>query len=358
MRKILFIDRDGTICREPVDEQVDRIDKVKLLSGVIPSLLTLQQQGYELVMVTNQDGLGTASFPQEDFDLAHNFLLELLASQGVIFTKILICPHLPQHQCKCRKPNIGLVLSYLQDPHWCRQSSAMIGDRDSDRQLAEAMNIRSFRCGDEASSDALGWNDICHKLLAMGRTAKLVRKTKETSIHLTLDLDRSGYSNVVSGIRFLDHLLEQLPKHGGFSLRLQCQGDLDIDDHHSVEDIAIALGQAFKTALGNKRGIQRYGFLLPMDDSQVKIALDLGGRPYFMFNGVFSRPHIGGLATEMVNHFFRSFAYALEANLHMEVFGDNDHHKIEALFKGLARTLRQAIYRDTSGELPSTKGLL
>ena len=317
MKRILFIDRDGTICKEPADEQVDRIDKIDLLQDVIPSLLKFQNAGYSLVMISNQDGLGTDSFPQEDFEGPHNFLMGLLESQGIRFDDVLICPHFPTDQCQCRKPELGLVLDYLKDPQWDRENSAVIGDRDSDLLLAERMGIRGIRVADETNENALSWNDIAHDLLSKGRRANVCRKTKETKINVDLDLDRPGQSSMKTGIGFFDHMLEQLPKHGGFSLSVECEGDLHIDDHHTVEDIGLAIGECFKKALGNKIGIQRYGFLLPMDESQCKVALDLGGRPYFLFDGDFKRDSVGELATEMVPHFFRSFAETLGANLHM-----------------------------------------
>ncbi|SMF78305.1 bifunctional histidinol-phosphatase/imidazoleglycerol-phosphate dehydratase HisB [Pseudobacteriovorax antillogorgiicola] len=358
MKKLLFIDRDGTICKEPEDEQVDRIDKIELLTGVIPSLLKLQSHGYTLVMISNQDGLGTESFPQEDFDVPHQFLMKLLQSQGIQFETTLICPHLPSDQCGCRKPNLDLVLPYLQDPHWDRDRSAVIGDRDSDLLLAERMGIRGIRVNEPDATQGASWDDIAHELTSLRRQATVSRKTKETAINIEIDLDRTGLNHFATGIGFFDHMLEQLPKHGGFSLKVACEGDLHIDDHHTVEDIGLALGQCFRKALGDKIGIQRYGFVLPMDESEAKVSLDLGGRPYFIFKGEFKRDMVGELATEMVPHFFRSFAESLGANLHMSIEGGNDHHKVEGLFKGLARTLRQAVKNDQSGELPSTKGML
>lgn len=358
MRKILFIDRDGTICKEPYDEQVDSIEKIELLDGVIPNLLKLANDGYEFVLISNQDGLGTDSFPFKDFEIPHGFLMNLLESQGVSFVDELICPHFPADNCDCRKPNLGLVLKYLQDPNWDRTKSAVIGDRESDLKLAERMGIQGIQAAASPEQEGMDWTNISNSLLSKGRVAKVERRTKETDITIDIDLDRSGIGPIDTGLGFFDHMLEQLPKHGGFYMSASCKGDLQIDDHHTIEDVGLALGQAFKQALGNKIGIQRYGFLLPMDESQAQVALDLGGRPYFKFAADFKRDMIGDLASEMVPHFFRSFAETLGANLHMTVEGDNDHHKVEALFKALARTLRQGIKQDESGELPSTKGLL
>lgn len=359
MRQILFIDRDGTICKEPHDEQVDQIEKIELLDDVIPSLLSLQKAGYELVMISNQDGLGTSSFPQEDFDKPHNFLLRILESQGIRFKNTLICPHFPADNCECRKPRTGLVMSYLRDPAWSRPKSAVIGDRDSDLELAKNMGITGIRVSyDKASQPGITWKEICRQLLDQERTSTVIRKTKETEIEVSVNLDRSDECEIATGISFFDHMLEQIARHGNIGLKVLCRGDTHVDDHHSVEDVGIALGQCIREALGMKVGIERYGFLLPMDDVQAKVALDLGGRPYFIFEGQFARPNIGELATEMIPHFFRSIADALGANLHMTVSQGNEHHMAEALFKGFARTLKQAIRKDDNGKLPSTKGTL
>lgn len=359
MKKILFIDRDGTICKEPNDFQVDRIDKIELLADVIPALLKLKQHGYLLVMVSNQDGLGTASFPQEDFETSHRFLMQLLEGQGIDFDEVLICPHFPEDQCFCRKPNLGLVIDYVKDSSWNRSESYVIGDRESDLILAERMGIEGIQISAGPGFAGISWQQIVSKLLTKPRTARVERKTNETQIKATVNLDEPGSLEIQTGIGFFDHMLEQLAKHGGFSLMVSCAGDLHIDDHHTVEDIGIALGDALRQALGDKFGIGRYGFVLPMDESETQVSLDLSGRPYFSFDGSFARPQIGQLASEMIIHFFRSLAESLRANLHIKVRGDNDHHKAEAVFKAVARSLRQAKQRtDTSDGLPSTKGVL
>lgn len=357
MRQILFVDRDGTICKEPHDEQVDQIEKIELLDGVIPALLKLQSQGFELVMVSNQDGLGTDSFPQEDFDKPHNFLMKLLSSQGIHFSDVLICPHFPSDNCECRKPRVGLVKEYLKDPSWDRTKSAVIGDRASDIELAHNMGIRGLAVG-ETSAEKLTWADIVEQLQFGDRTAAVNRKTKETEISITVNLDSQTSQFIDTGIPFFDHMLEQISKHGGISLGVSCHGDTEIDDHHSVEDVGLALGACLKKALGNKSGIGRYGFVLPMDDVQAQVALDLSGRFYFKWDADFSRPMLGALSTEMISHFFRSVAESLGANLHMSVTKGNEHHMCEALFKGFARSLKQAVAQDGSVGLPSTKGLL
>ena len=358
MRQLLFIDRDGTLCKEPADYQVDRLDKIRLLEYVIPSLTELKALGYEFIMVSNQDGLGTPSFPQADFELTHNFILELFAAQGIEFADILICPHFEEDRCSCRKPQLGLVNQYLADPHWDRKRAAVIGDRDSDIQLAANMGLPSFLLQD-SGENSCSWPDIVRQLKATGRRAAVTRQTKETDIAVSVDLDGSGHAAIDTGIEFFDHMLEQIARHSGIDLTIRCRGDLGIDDHHSVEDIGLALGSCLLEALGPKLGISRYGFVLPMDDVLAQVALDLGGRPYFVFTGEFSREKIGELATEMIPHFFRSLSESLRANLHMSVSSGNSHHMAESLFKGFARTLRQAIARGEGDfSLPSTKGVL
>lgn len=351
-RKILFIDRDGTLIHEPVDQQVDSIEKFKLEAHVIPALLQLQQAGYELVMVTNQDGLGTVSFPHENFTPPHQLLLDVLQTQGIIFTSIKICPHTVADNCECRKPKIGLLLDYLKGGDLDLSLSCVIGDRETDMMLANNMGIRGIRYGQE-----IAWHDIASELLHQSRRAEINRITKETKINAKVDLDQSGIIKINTGIGFFDHMLEQLAKHGGFCLQLLVTGDLHIDEHHTVEDTALALGQALRQALGDKLGIERYGFILPMDEALAEIAIDLSGRHFFIFEGDFQRETVGGLATELVPHFFRSLAESLGAALHIKVRGENAHHMIESIFKGVGRTLRQAFTKQGT-ELPSTKGIL
>lgn len=353
-QKVLFIDRDGTLIEEPADEQVDSLDKVRWLPDVFASLQQLVAAGYRLVMVTNQDGLGTASFPREQFDTPQRFVIETLASQGITFDAVCICPHKPADGCECRKPRLGIVRDYLATTSFDPDRSAVIGDRVTDMQFAGNLGVRGLRVV-RGGTRAETWPAITHELLA--RRAHYERKTKETDIRIDVDLDAEGPIQIDSGHGFFNHMLEQLAKHGGFSLQLACKGDLDIDEHHTVEDCALALGAALRQALGDKRGIARYGFLLPMDESRVQVAIDLSGRPYAVFEGKFGRPEVGGLPTEMVPHFFRSLAETLGAALHVSVTGDNTHHMVEACFKGTGRALRQAI-RHEGRELPSTKGVL
>lgn len=353
MRKILFIDRDGTLIEEPADEQIDSIDKFRLLPDLIAPLRRLADAGYELVMVSNQDGLGTSSFPEETFWPAHNLLLQILASQGIDFSAVRIDRHFAHQPNDTRKPKVGLMLDFLADPGWDRTRSAVIGDRDSDLEFARNLGVAGIRCGPQG----LSWPQIARQLLDAPRTATVRRKTRETDIEVQVDLDREAPAEVHTGIGFFDHMLEQLGKHGGFALRVRCQGDLQIDEHHTVEDCGIAIGQALKEALGDKRGIGRYGFALPMDETLAQAALDLSGRAFFVFDGRFPRERVGELPTELVGHFFRSLSDALLANLHLQVSGDNAHHMVEACFKVVARSLRQALRREGS-ELPSTKGIL
>jgi imidazoleglycerol-phosphate dehydratase/histidinol-phosphatase len=353
MRKILFIDRDGTLIEEPPDEQIDSIEKFRLVPDVIAPLKRLADAGFELVMVSNQDGLGTASFPEDTFWPAHNLLLQILETQGIRFAAIRIDRHFAHEPSDTRKPKVGMMLDYLADPGWDRKRSAVIGDRDSDLEFAKNMGVAGIRFGPKG----IGWPEIARQLLDAPRTAVVERHTKETKIWVAVDLDREAGAKVRTGLGFFDHMLEQIGRHGGFALELACEGDLHVDEHHTVEDSALALGQALKEALGDKRGIGRYGFTLPMDETLAQAALDLSGRAWFEFDGAFPRERVGELPTELVPHFFRSLCDTLGANLHLTVRGDNCHHMVEACFKATARALRQAIRRE-GDVLPSTKGVL
>jgi imidazoleglycerol-phosphate dehydratase/histidinol-phosphatase len=343
-RKILFIDRDGCLIEEPADQQIDSYEKLALLPGVVAALQRFVAAGYELVMVTNQDGLGTDSFPESRFAGPHDLLLRILASQGIRFGEILIDRSLPDEGRDTRKPGIGMLRHYLADDGWSRAASAMVGDRETDLQFAANLGVRGCRVGPLG----VGWGELAHQLLDAPRTATVTRNTRETRITVSVDLDRVAEPQAHTGLGFFDHMLEQIGKHGGFALALQCDGDTHIDEHHTIEDCALALGQAL---------IGRYGFTLPMDEAQASAALDLSGRPYFVFEGSFPRERVGEVPTELVPHFFRSLCESLGANLHLSVHGDNAHHMVEACFKVVARTLRQAIRRE-GRELPSTKGSL
>jgi imidazoleglycerol-phosphate dehydratase/histidinol-phosphatase len=354
--RVLFIDRDGTLIEEPPDEQVDSLAKLRLLPGVVPGLLELQRAGYRLVMVSNQDGLGTPAFPEASFRGPHDFLRSLLASQGVVFEAEFFCPHFPADGCDCRKPRTGLLAGFFASRAIDLEHSYVIGDRETDLQLAANLGIEGLRVRADGA-DGATWAAVVERLCRPDRRARLERRTKETQIEVSVGLDRTAPVAISTGIGFFDHMLEQVARHGGFALELTCRGDLDVDEHHTVEDCALALGQALREALGDKRGIARYGFLLAMDEAQAQVAVDLSGRPYAVFEGRFGRDAVGGLPTELVPHFFRSLADSLGAAIHVQVRGENTHHMVEACFKGVGRALRQAL-RIEGTELPSSKGVL
>jgi imidazoleglycerol-phosphate dehydratase/histidinol-phosphatase len=351
---VLLIDHDGTLVEEPPDQQVDSIDKVRFMPGVFAALAAARRAGFRLVIVSNQDGLGTPSHPQAAFDQAHRFILESFASQDIEFERVFICPHFAQDGCDCRKPATGLVREFLQEGAVDLARSAVIGDRDTDLELARNLGIRGLLVRRHGTPEQT-WPAVLQELTA--RRAHVERVTKETRIALEVNLDVGEPVRAHTGIGFFDHMLEQLGKHGGFALQLSCEGDLNIDEHHTVEDCALALGAALRQALGNKAGIARYGFVLPMDEARAQVALDLSGRAYAVFEGRFGRDQVGGLPTELVPHFFRSLADSLGAALHVSVSGENTHHMIEACFKAVGRALRQALRREGT-ELPSTKGVL
>ncbi len=352
-KRILFIDRDGTLIDEPVDFQVDSLEKLTLTPFVIPSLLGLQEAGYRLVMVTNQDGLGTTDFPQADFDKPHEKMMGLFHSQGVHFDSVLICPHQASEGCHCRKPKLGLIKEILHKGEIDFKHSAVIGDRESDIALAQNIAVQGIRYHKETQS----WPHILKMLTQKDRTSHVSRITKETEIDLHLNLDEKGNNHIQTGIGFFDHMLEQIATHAGIQLLLKVKGDLHIDCHHTVEDTGLVLGEALKEALGDKRGIGRFGFTLPMDECLAQCALDLSGRPYLKFRAVFPQKNVGGLSCEMVEHFFRSVSDALGCTLHLSTKGQNTHHLVESLFKAFGRTLGQAILIQGNA-LPSSKGLL
>jgi len=355
-RRILFIDRDGTLNEEPADETVDSLAKIRFMPGAVPALLELKRAGYSFVMVTNQDGLGTPRFPQAAFEVPHRFILDMFRTQGIEFEAVFVCPHYKHDECDCRKPKLGLVRDFIAAADIDQKLSFMIGDRATDMEFAANLGVEGLRISlDGPPSET--WPGIATRIIGAARRASLHRKTKETDIQIDIDLSREGANRIATGLGFFDHMLEQVARHGGFSLDLTCQGDLQIDEHHTVEDCALALGAAFREALGDKRGIARYGFLLAMDEAEAQVALDISGRPFFVWEGAFARDRVGQLPTELVPHFFRSFAETLGAALHVRVRGDNAHHMIESCFKGVGRCLRQAIRLEGS-ELPTTKGAL
>ena len=357
MLPTLFIDRDGTLIEEPLDEQVDSYSKLRFMRGVLPALLALQAAGYRLVMISNQDGLGTASFPLEDFEGPQQLMMQLFESQGVRFDAVLICPHLPGDGCDCRKPGTRLVDEYLAASPMDPARSFVIGDRETDLELARKLGIGAVRILRDGGEEH-GWEAAARCLArGPGRRGQVTRRTRETDIEVSVNLDEELPVEISTGLGFFDHMLEQVARHGGFSLKLSCRGDLQVDEHHTVEDCALALGQALREALGDKRGIARFGFLLPMDESRAQVAIDLSGRPYAVFEGTFGRERVGELPTELVPHFFRSLGEALGAAIHVSVRGENTHHMVEACFKSVGRALRQA-FRVEGTELPSSKGVL
>ena len=363
MQPTLYIDRDGTLIDEPLpSRQIDTLEKLALEPDVIPALIQLQKH-YRLVMVSNQDGLGTESFPRADFDKPQQKLLDILASQGIHFAAIYVCPHRPEDGCTCRKPQTGLLADDIAAQRFDPADSYTIGDRETDLELARNLGIR----GIHYHRSNMNWTHIAEKLLHKNiagnpagrapRHAVVERKTRETDIRAEVWLDEAGLSDIHTGIGYFDHMLDQIATHGGFRLHLTCHGDLHIDDHHTIEDSALALGQALREALGDKRGLARFGFILPMDESRARCALDLSARPYLHFRARFKRPMLGTYSTEMTEHFFYSLAQSLGATLHLETTGRNDHHKTESLYKAFGRCLRQAL-RIEDDRLPSSKGTL
>ena len=340
MKRLLFIDRDGTIIEEPADEQIDSFEKLKFVEGAIRNLVFIRQRlDFEFVMVSNQDGLGTEAFPEETFWPVHNFILQTLKGEGVTFDEILIDPHFPEDNAPTRKPQTGLVEKYMNNPEYDIANSYVIGDRDTDRQFAENIGCKFLQVGE--------------------RYAEVRRTTKETDIEIKVWLDGSGKCDISTGLGFFDHMLEQIGKHGMMDLTIHTKGDLEVDEHHTIEDTAIALGECLLKALGDKRGIERYGYCLPMDDCLCQVALDFGGRPWLVWDAEFHRERIGEMPTEMFLHFFKSLSDAARMNLNIKAEGQNEHHKIEGIFKALARALKMAVRRDIYHyELPSTKGTL
>ncbi len=374
MKKVLFIDRDGTLALEPENYQLDALDKLVFYPGVFQYLGRIAKElDYELVMVTNQDGLGTDSFPEDSFWPTHDFLLTALKNEGIVFNQVFIDKSLPADNAPTRKPKTGMLSAYLDKADYDLENSFVIGDRLTDIELAANLGAKGILLQNdarmaaampEALADTIAlkttaWSDIYTLLKAGGRRISHERKTKETAIEIDLNLDGTGESSIDTGIAFFDHMLDQLARHGGVDLKLTTKGDLEIDEHHTIEDTAIALGEAFAKALGDKLGIERYGFCLPMDDCLAQVSLDFGGRAWLMWNAKFKRELIGKMPTEMFFHFFKSFADGAKANLNIKAEGHNEHHKIEAIFKAFAKAIRAAIKRDAEKlVLPSTKGQL
>lgn len=353
-RKILFIDRDGTLIHEPQDNfQIDSLEKLSLEPYVIPTLIELKNIGFEFVIVTNQNGLGSVSFPKNKFDKPHKLMIQIFQSQGIIFDQIFICPHLPIEICNCRKPKTGLVDAWLNNIQLNKFNSYVIGDRDTDIIFAKNINIQGIKY----HPDHFNWKKIKNYLIQRYRSAKIYRVTSETNISVEIWLDQNNTSHINTGIHFFNHMLHQIAIHAEICMKIIAKGDLYIDDHHTIEDTALTLGEALNLALHNKRGIERFGFTLPMDESIAQCILDLSGRPYFQYNAEYNFQKIGDLSTEMIEHFFRSLSSKINCSLHLKVTGNNDHHKAESLFKSFGRTLKQAIHRNNCN-IPSSKGTL
>lgn len=376
MKSALFIDRDGTLIIEPpVTFQVDTLEQMTFLPGVIRNLHFIREKlSHELVMVTNQDGLGTPVYPQENFDNVQNKMLEILEGEGVVFDKIFIDKSFPEDGLPTRKPGTAMLTEYM-DGSYDLANSYVIGDRLTDVQLAKNLGANAiFIASDVESGEAqvksagftdlnvkvvTSWNEIAEYLFAGERVATVQRTTKETDIFVSLNLDGTGRCEISTGLGFFDHMLDQIGKHSGCDLTIKVKGDLNVDEHHTIEDTAIALGEALLKALGDKRGIERYGYCLPMDDCLCSVALDFGGRPWLVWDAKFSREYVGDMPTEMFLHFFKSLSDSAKMNLNVKAEGDNEHHKIEGIFKALARSIKMAIKRDIyKFELPSTKGSL
>lgn len=375
MKKVLFIDRDGTIIKEPpVDYQVDSLEKLEFYPRAMRALYQIATKlDFEFVMVTNQDGLGTDSFPEDTFWPAHNKMLQTFEGEGVTFDDILIDKSFPEDNAPTRKPRTGLLTKYM-DGSYDLENSFVIGDRLTDVELAKNIGSKAiFIASDERAQKELkeggleescafvseDWDEIRDFLFKTDRTATIVRNTEETKIRIELDLDGTGKTDISTGLHFFDHMLDQIGRHSGVDLLIKVDGDLHVDEHHTIEDTGIALGNAFKIALGDKRGIDRYGFCLPMDDSLAQVALDFGGRAWIVWDAEFKREKVGDLPTEMFYHFFKSFSDGAMCNLNIKSEGDNEHHKIEGIFKALAKSIKAAIRKDPfNNELPSTKGLL
>jgi len=362
MKKVLFIDRDGTILVEPEDEQVDSFEKLAFLPGAISCLSKIAKEtDFELIMVTNQDGLGTGSFPEETFWPVHNKMLEILKDEGIVFSEIFIDRTIPSQKAPTRKPGTAMLVNYLARGIDLN-SSFVIGDRMIDIELAKNLGCKAIYLNNENFPEAElttnDWNDIYKYLKQIPRTAKTQRKTSETDIQIELNLDGSGKSSIDTGIGFFDHMLEQIARHGNLDLSIRVKGDLQIDEHHTIEDVAIALGDAVRIALGGKKGIERYSFVLPMDDCLAQVALDFGGRPWLVWKVEFSREKIGEIPTELFSHFFKSFSDNAKCNLNIIAEGQNEHHKIEAIFKAFAKAIKLAVKQTDNFNLPTTKGSL
>ncbi|MEK8179111.1 bifunctional histidinol-phosphatase/imidazoleglycerol-phosphate dehydratase HisB [Flavobacterium buctense] len=363
MKKVLFIDRDGTLILEPpIDFQVDSLEKLEFYPQVFQYLSRIAKElDYELVMVTNQDGMGTDSFPENTFWPAHNKMLKAFENEGIRFSDVIIDVSFPEQNLPTRKPGTALLQQYVKG-NYDLKNSFVIGDRMTDIQLAQNLGSQAIYISTEANEQAVlttaSWEAIYQFLKAQPRTAQLIRTTKETEISVEINLDGNGKSNLNTGLGFFDHMLDQIAKHGNIDLTIKVKGDLYVDEHHTIEDVGIALGDVFAQALGSKKGINRYGFLLPMDDCLAQVALDFGGRSWLVWEAQFNREKIGEMPTEMFSHFFKSFCDGAKCNLNIKAEGENEHHKIESIFKAFAKAIKMAVQKDGTNNIPSTKGIL
>jgi len=355
-QRVLFVDRDGTIIEEPADEQIDSFDKLVFVPGVIRNLSFIcERLDFKLVMVSNQDGLGTDSFPEDTFWPVHNHVIRTLEGEGIVFEEQLIDRHFPEDGSPMRKPGIGMLKHYIGNCHYDLANSYVIGDRDTDRQLADNLGCKALILGREGMS----WDKIAEILFAGERVAELRRTTKETDIYVKVNVDGTGNCDIDTGLGFFDHMLEQIGKHGMMDITIHAKGDLNVDEHHTIEDTAIALGECILKSLGDKRGMERYGYCLPMDDCLCSVVIDFGGRSWLNWHVDFKREKIGDMPTEMFIHFFKSMSDAARMNMDVRAVGENEHHKIEGIFKALAKAIKMAVRRDIYHyELPSTKGML
>ncbi len=378
MKKVLFIDRDGTIVLEPEDFQLDHVDKLEFYPNCFQYLARIANElDYELVMVTNQDGLGTDSFPEDTFWPVQNFIIKAFENEGVIFSEICVDRSFPEENAETRKPRTGLLTRYIESGDYNLENSFVIGDRLTDIELAKNLGAKGIfiKTHEDLGSAEVSvereelenvialqtesWKEIYEFLKLKERSAEISRKTNETDIYVNLNLDGTGKANIDTGLKFFDHMLDQIARHGQMDLNIQVKGDLEVDEHHTIEDTAIALGEVFSKALGNKMGIERYGFTLPMDDCLAQVAIDFGGRNWLVWKAEFNREKIGEMPTEMFYHFFKSFTDGAKANLNIKAEGTNEHHKIEAIFKAFAKAIKVAVKQDPEKMiLPSTKGML